>query len=247
MTSLCFQTSFIISYLGCHTHIYAARSFKVRLLDLIQNLSFRSFSVSLKSALRWCHRPLTSGLCGFRWSTPPLEAPPKVCTSTIWSWVWCFLPEGAMRRSPSVRRLWGSSICLHLLLECYWVKFLDRLRMCLRQFHCNTEDETFAILRLLLLLSNSGLSFYMCVCVSQTFSASLPVIWEDMQRGKISRPSCRFWMEKPQPHSRSVSLRSANSTLWVLVLLCKEMLVFVSESPVNVLKTTKFLLKHFEQ
>lgn len=37
--------------------------------------------------------------------------------------------------------------------------------MCLRQFHCNTEDETFAILRLLLLLSNSGLSFYMCVCV----------------------------------------------------------------------------------
>lgn len=99
--------------------------------------------------------------------------------------------------------------------------------MYILRFHRHT-DETFAIvtiskdgkdsvmLTVLLLLSSSGLSFHMRTCLSQTFSACLPAILVDMQRGKISRPSCRFWMEKPRLASRSVSLRSANSALPLL-------------------------------
>lgn len=58
---------------------------------------------------------------------------------------------------------------------------------------------------------------FICACVSQTFSASLPAIWADLQPRRISRPSCRFWMEKPQLHSRSVSLRSASECLGISV------------------------------
>lgn len=56
---------------------------------------------------RWSSSCLTLRLCVcFRWSTPRLEALPKGCTLTIWSWVWCFWPEDVMRRRQSV------SICL---------------------------------------------------------------------------------------------------------------------------------------
>lgn len=38
--------------------------------------------------------------------TPHLEAHLKGCTSTTWSWVWCYWPEDASRRRPSVSGLW---------------------------------------------------------------------------------------------------------------------------------------------
>lgn len=64
-------------------------------------------------------------LCVFRWSTPHLEARLKGCTSTIWSWAWCFWPEDAMRRRQSVRCFsWVNSESV-LMLFCWFHVLLN--------------------------------------------------------------------------------------------------------------------------
>lgn len=64
------------------------------------------------------HCPVFVCVC-LRWSTPHLEARLKGCTSTIWSWVWCFWPEDAMRRRPSVSCFSGVHRESVLMLFCW--------------------------------------------------------------------------------------------------------------------------------
>lgn len=79
-----------------------------------------SFCRQREHEITWsCETVWVSCVC-FRWSTPHLEARLKGCTSTIWLWVWCFWPEDAMRRRPSVSCFWGVHRESVLMLFCWF-------------------------------------------------------------------------------------------------------------------------------
>lgn len=58
------------------------------------------------------------------------------------------------------------------------------------QFYCRMDEACLCVIRL------TSHTVCVCMCVSQTSSACLPVIWADMLQEKISRRSCRSWMER---------------------------------------------------
>lgn len=90
----------VLGFFNCRSKLFFAHSHIGSLslsLCWLDGLTSRSCGISVSSSC------LTLWLCVcFRWSTPRLEALPKGCTLTIWSWVWYFWPEDVMRRRQSV-------------------------------------------------------------------------------------------------------------------------------------------------